>query len=379
MSPLFVFAISLIITVFVSLSGNAFAHPAWGIAVDGRGQVYFSDLKTIWKIDAQGKLSVFRAGRDHTHDLNIDEAGNLYGAENSYDPDTKRFFSAIWKMTPTGGFSYLLEPTENPPNGTSIWRDRDGNMYHFTNYPKPELLVLKRTPNGNVTALVGSSNALRNYRQDTPYSYGATAFGADGALYFTNGSNIYKLTTSGTLTPLAHNLLKENSKEKPAGGTSLLGIAVDAQGNAFVADYGNQRILKIAPEGQLTTLIRAEESWFPTGVAMSGNDLYILENSFTPTSTPIGTRVRKLSPDGNVSVLATVGENTNPTTRATPIGASVEPVDPPKGFASYVLIGFCAGVLALSFVVWQIRKKKVVKLTERKTPFNETSGNERRT
>jgi len=29
----------------------------WGIAVDRQRQVYFSDLKTIWKIDAQGKLA----------------------------------------------------------------------------------------------------------------------------------------------------------------------------------------------------------------------------------------------------------------------------------------------------------------------------------
>ena len=91
----------------IFLANTAQAHPAWGIAVDRKGQVYFSDLKTIWKIDAQGRLSVFRAGKDHTHELNIDEAGNLYGAENAYDPATQRFFSAIWKMTPAGGFSYL--------------------------------------------------------------------------------------------------------------------------------------------------------------------------------------------------------------------------------------------------------------------------------
>lgn len=293
----------------IFLANAAQAHPAWGIAVDRKGQVYFSDLKTIWKIDAQGRLSVFRAGKDHTHELNIDEAGNLYGAENAYDPATQRFFSAIWKMTPAGGFSYLLAPTENPPNGTSIWRDRDGNMYHFANYPKPELLVLKRTPNGKVTALVGSSNAVRKYRQDSPHSAGATAFGADGAIYFTNGSNVSKLTTSGTLTPLARNLLKEDSQEKPAGGTPLFGIAVDAHENALVADYGNRRVLKITHNGQMTTVIRAEEPWFPTGVAISGNDLYVLEHSFTPTHTQIGTRVRKLSSDGKVSTLATVHAN----------------------------------------------------------------------
>jgi hypothetical protein len=109
-------------------AAEALAHPAWGIAVDREGQVYFSDLKNVWKVDARGKLSVFRAGADtHTHELNVDEAGNVYGADNSYDPATKRFFSAVWKMTPAGNFTYLLAPTDDPPEGTSIWRDREGN------------------------------------------------------------------------------------------------------------------------------------------------------------------------------------------------------------------------------------------------------------
>ncbi len=197
---------------------KAQAHPAWGIAVDPQGQVYFSDLKTIWKIDAQGRLSVLRAEGDrHTHDLNIDEAGNLYGADNSYDPATQRFFSATWKMTPAGGFSYLLEPTDKPPVGTSIWRDRDGNMYHITNYHERELLVLKRTPGGNVTVLVGNSSAAREYRQGVPYSIGGIAFGADGALYFTHGANVSKVTMSGALTALARNLRVENASGSPAG------------------------------------------------------------------------------------------------------------------------------------------------------------------
>ncbi len=301
------------IAVCVLLDVKVQAHPAWGIVVDRQGQVYFSDLVTVWKIDAQGRVSVFRAGGDrHTHDLNIDEAGNLYGADNSYEPATQRFFSAIWKMTPGGDFSYLLAPTDDPPEGTSIWRDRDGNMYHVTNHPERELLVLNRTPNGNVTTLVGSSNAAREYRQRVPYSVGGMAFGSEGVLYFTHGANVSKVTVSGTLTALARNLVVENASGNRAGGSSptqLFGIAIDAQGNAFVADYGNRRVLKITPDNRITTLIRAEQSWFPTGVALSGNDLYILENSFTPTHTPIGTRVRKLSPNGRVTVLATVGES----------------------------------------------------------------------
>src|SRR5688572_26979531 len=114
------------------LAAGAQAHPAWGIAVDRHGQVFFSDLKTVWKIDGQGKLSVFRPGTGdrHVHDLNVDDGGNVYGADNSYDPATKRFSSAIWKMTPSGEFSYILPTTENPSVGTSIWKDRGGNMFH---------------------------------------------------------------------------------------------------------------------------------------------------------------------------------------------------------------------------------------------------------
>ncbi len=143
-------------------------------------------------------------------------------------------------------------------------------------------------------------------------------------------------------------------------GSSLFGIAVDAQGNVFVADWGNRRVLKITPDKQITTLIRSEESWFPTGVAVRGSDLYILEESHTPTFTPIGTRVRRLASDGKVSTLATVGENINSPARTTSVRTNIEPVVAPKEFASYWLIGLCASVFAVSFVVWRIRKSKVI-------------------
>lgn len=100
-----IIAITAIITLCAFLAGRVSAHPAWGIVVDRNNQIYFSDLETIWKVDARGKLTVFRAGVSgrHAHELSIGEDGNLYGADNSYEPSTRRFFSAVWKMTPAGG------------------------------------------------------------------------------------------------------------------------------------------------------------------------------------------------------------------------------------------------------------------------------------
>src|SRR5215210_3742325 len=126
--PRALIAIIILIAAAALTTGQAWAHPAWGIAVDRDNQIYFSDLETIWRIDAQGQLSVIRAGVSgrHTHELTIDESGNLYGDELTYESATGRYTSALWKMTPAGDFAYTLAPTSSPPKGMSLWRMSDG-------------------------------------------------------------------------------------------------------------------------------------------------------------------------------------------------------------------------------------------------------------
>jgi len=172
-----------------SLAETASAHPATGIVVDRAGNVYFSDLETIWKLDANSKKTVFRAGVNgrHVHELSIDDGGNVYGADLSYNPNTKTWPSAVWKMTPEGKFSYLMEPTESPPRGMSIWLDRAGNMYVIdqNNHTKTQTLVLRRTSDGKVSTLAGSAYGHRDGRGVDAHfgSVGGMAFGPDGNLY----------------------------------------------------------------------------------------------------------------------------------------------------------------------------------------------------
>ncbi len=107
MTRALIITITAIITLCVLLADSVSAHPAWGIVVDRHNQIFFSDIETIWKIDAQGKLTIFRAGvrGRHTHEINLDEDGNLYGVDNDYEPTTGRWISALWKITPDGKFS----------------------------------------------------------------------------------------------------------------------------------------------------------------------------------------------------------------------------------------------------------------------------------
>lgn len=360
MARALIITIIAVIILCLSLADSVSAHPSWGIVVDRNNQIYFSDLETIWKIDAQGKLTVFRAGVSgrHTHELNIDEAGNLYGEDVTYEPSTQRWQVALWKMTPAGGFAYVLSPTYAPPNGTSIWKDRSGNTY-LVALSNNETLVLKRAPNGNVTTLVGSQKAASEYRQVILSSVGGMAFTAEGALYLTDNSNIRKVTPEGVATLAARNIAIENRAESPmpdSAITRLFGIAVNAQGDALVADYGNRRVIKITSGGAISTVARAERPWAPTGVALKDDNLYILEFGFKPPST-YTPRVRRLSPDGRITLLATTEENGNPPGDGSPSGGASEGSAEPGPRVPYVLLGVGAGVLALTIFLWQVRRR----------------------
>lgn len=340
------------------LTCNAQAHPPWGIVVDRQGQVYFSDLETIWKLDARGKLSVIRTGVTgrHTHELTIDEEGNLFGEEQTYQPATQRYLSALWKITPAGNFNYVLAPTDDPPKGMSIWRDRQGNMYSavWKSNAEHDTMIFQRTPDGRVNTLLGNAEIARRFHQAVLYSIGGMSFAEDGTLYIADGPNVRKVTTDGAVTTVASNIMWEspsNDSEGRSAVTRLLGLAVDAQGDVFVADTDNRRILKITHDDKTTTLVCAEQSWSPSGVALRNGDLYILEFGFTPPSKTDGVRVRKLSSDGKIITIAAIGENGNSPPSKNSARKKIRPI------ALKLLISMAIGSIVLMIVIYFVRSK----------------------
>jgi uncharacterized protein (TIGR03437 family) len=92
------------------------------------------------------------------------------------------------------------------------------------------------------------------------------------------------------------------------------GLALDSAGNLYVADFGNQRVRRIAPDGTITTIAGTgnmgssedgagplDTSLFsPRNVAVDGaGNLYIAEFG--------GHRVRKLGTDGKIATVAGTG------------------------------------------------------------------------
>ena len=89
----------------------------------------------------------------------------------------------------------------------------------------------------------------------------------------------------------------------------LRGLAVDSRGTVYAAATGCRCVVRVTPDGKVGVILKAERPWSPTGVAVHGNDIYVLEYTSNPNKddhNEWSPRVRKLARDGKVTTLATI-------------------------------------------------------------------------
>lgn len=137
---------------------------------------------------------------------------------------------------------------------------------------------------------------------------------ASGNLYVVDTGNqkIRKITPAGIVTTLAGRSRSPGSADGVrfnAQFNSPTGIAIDASGNLYVADTGNNTIRKITPDGVVTTLAGtpgpsgdADGSGAvarfnqPSNIAIdAAGNLYVTDTG--------NLLIRKITPDGSVSTL----------------------------------------------------------------------------
>ncbi len=297
-------------------SDTALAHEGWGIVVDRQGQIYFSDIptNTIWRITREGKPEGFISNK-HSHALVLGEDGSIYGTQEHH----AAAIGSVWRIAPDGSFSNVFTPAlDFPLNLHPFIMDRDGNIYSTNSISFPnqsdKVMLLRSTPDGNVTVLAGSARGYRDGRGSEAQFSGidGMAWAADGSLYVTDGVYVRRVTMDGVVATLGKGALTTSSY-----GEDLMGLAVSPSGSVYVADYSQRRVIQLLPDGNTRTISETGLFWSPTGITIVGEDLYVLEHLRMPLvilgDIGIGAyaRVRRISPDGTVIRIATVwGRNT---------------------------------------------------------------------
>jgi hypothetical protein len=306
-------ATAVAIVLFL-VPGPARAHPGTGIVVDGQGRVYFTDLKRIWRWEPGGRVTAVVEGK-HSHAIRLDASGNLEGEDLTYDSAAGRWWTSAWRLDPGGAVRDTAPPAEGFPFLFTPAVALEGARYYarVDNNRRDVSEIHRRAPDGRTQVLAGGDYGFRDGlgREARFGPIGAIAVGPGGVLYVTDDVSVRRVTPEGRVTTLARGgrLLKSTFLARLLGlgerSGYLMGIAVDPGGNAFVANYGGRRVVRVSSTGEIRSLIEQSGPWSPTGVALSGGDVYVLEAGTVPGNGD-SVRVRRLRSGETVTTLAVV-------------------------------------------------------------------------
>jgi len=253
---------------------------------------------------------------NHPWGLAIDQQGNIYVADEGNN--------RIRQITTAGLVSTLAgNGTAGFADGTginaefnvtnNISTDAQGNVY----VPDENNERIRKISSQGVVITIagngiqGNANGLANTAEFNGPS--AVCVDAQGNVYVSDQFNniIRKITLAGVVSTLAGNGIQgyADGIATNAEFNGLGGMVVDAQGNVYVGEIGNNRIRRITPEGVTTTIAgngivgyidntgtNAEFSG-PIGLAMDSQDnIYATDYN--------NNVIRKITSSGVVSTLA---------------------------------------------------------------------------
>jgi hypothetical protein len=286
------------------------AHPGSGIAVDGKGQVYFLDTGSgLWRIDTGGVIT--RLSRERNHWLALDPGSRFSTARLPTDP------AHDWVITPVGSNPTVLISTDFP-----IAIGPDGTLYYkLSRFSRPEILQTTGT------------RPMPFFPLPAPIDHVNGLVAANDSVYFTDDNSIRRidinrlaLSTVATIQPLTGSKNVPGVENRPY----LRGLALDANGTIYVADSADARVLKITPAGAVNTILQIESPWAPTAVARYGDTTYVEEYLHTVEEDRLAwlPRIRKISADGRSTIIATVdqmpGARPGPPARVAGFGRAFE-------------------------------------------------------
>ena len=250
-----------------------------GVAFDRQGNVYVVDggNQVIRRVSPAGEMRIwagqhgqrgFADGPAAQAEFNnpVDIAAGPDGAFYVTDTgsNTIRKISAEGVVSTIAGLPSQAGERDGPAGKaqfnkpTTIAVAPDGTVYVTDSKTSA---VRRLSPRGRVSTFVkgwnqGWVSPFSNAARMVPFP-SAVATGPDGAVYVYQGA-LYRYSPAGQRRLLAGDPAAQSGFADGAGAqvrfNRPLALAVDAQGNVYVADTGNHLIRRVSPTGEVTTI-----------------------------------------------------------------------------------------------------------------------------
>jgi sugar lactone lactonase YvrE len=329
---------------FIGDGGPATSAKLWaplGLCLDSSGNLLIADSynSCVRKVNSSGVISTVAgngprgdadggpaasAQLDYPYGLAVDASGNLFISDSGNYRVRKVTIDGVISTVAgngTQGFSGDGGPATsaqlNYPSGLAL--DSSGNLFISDLWNHS---IRKVTPGGLISTVVGkgtqgfsgdggpATSAQLNWPWGLTVDRSGNLFIAD---YWNN--RVRKVTLGGVISTVAGGGTDFSSGDGGPATSALLNspsdVAVDTDGNLFIAEYGSARIRKVTPGGVIST-VAGKGSWgfsgdggpatlaqiySPTGLAFdpSGN-LFIADCG--------NSAIRKVTPGGIISTVA---------------------------------------------------------------------------
>jgi len=311
-------------------AGNSTWSFAFDVAVDSAGNQYVSDSSrhVIYKVDRLGNTAIVAGTTSgfsgdgglataaqfrNPRGVAVGPDGSLYIAD--YTNDWIRRIAPNGIITTIagserGGFAGDGGPATaariSRPNDLVL--DSNGNLYFTDTF---NYRIRRVTPAGIISTVAGTGASAHSGDGGPALLAGMSpvwlALGPDGSLYFGDDENkrVRKISNNVVTTVAGNGTAASGGDGGPAASASfasVYGIALDAAGNLYVADYWGARVRKITPGGVITTYAgngrsgtsgdggpaTAAQLYAPAGLAVdAGGALYIADTGAIRKVAPV--------------------------------------------------------------------------------------------
>jgi sugar lactone lactonase YvrE len=258
-------------------AGEASFSNLMDVAADSAGNIYVADSRNnlIRKVSPDGTTTTLAgSGKQGSDDGKGISASFFFPAALTADANGVVYVAdthnnMIRKINPDGTVTTIAgrispevakyrDTVVKLDNPYGIAVDKAGNVY-VADWERD--MIKKISPEGKITAFAGNGEKGAKDGIGTAATFylpEGLAVDRQGNLYVADCYNnmIRKITPGGMVSTLAGNI-KKGSKDGKGKAASFLhpdGLAVDRSGNVYVADVGNNKIRKITPDGLVSTV-----------------------------------------------------------------------------------------------------------------------------